>query len=127
MFNKGLFNRLLFNRVISLFRDAEQILLLGEYLGATVLEGLFQPELSLIGIQNLTIEQYGNLSFSQKLDGSYTIFYNLEGELTTILEDGVAFEVIEMLGEAVDIIEKGAAENTALDGNTNEVNIDGKN
>ena len=127
MFNKGLFNRLLFNRVLPLFRDAEQILLLGEYLGASVLEGLFQPELSLIGIQNLTVEQYGNLSFSQKLDGSYTIFYNLEGELTTILEDGVAFEVIEMLGEAVDIIEKGAAENVALDGRINEVNKDGEN
>jgi len=127
MFNKGLFNRLLFNRVLPLFRDAEQILLLGEYLGTSVLEGLFQPELSLIGIQNLTVEQYGNLSFSQKLDGSYTIFYNLEGELTTILEDGVAFEVIEMLGEAVDIIEKGAAENVALDGKINEVSKDGEN
>ena len=127
MFNKGLFNRLLFNRVLPLFRDAEQIPLLGEYLGASVLEGLFQPELSLIGIQNLTVEQYGNLSFSQKLDGSYTIFYNLEGELTTILEDGVAFEVIEMLGEAVDIIEKGAAENVALDGKINEVSKDGEN
>ena len=127
MFNKGLFNRLLFNRVLALFRDAEQILLLGEYLGASVLEGLFQPALSLLGIQNLTIEQYGNLSFSQNLNGSYTIFYNLEGELTTILEDGTASDVIILLGDAVDVIENGAAVDVVLDGKINEVSKDGEN
>ena len=127
MFNKGLFNRLLFNRVIDLFRDAEQVRLLGELLGFSTLEGLFQPELSLIGIQNLTIQQYGNLSFTQNLDGSYQIFYNLEGELVTILEEGNASDVISILGEAVDVIENGAAENVTLLGENKEVNKDGEN
>jgi len=127
MFNKGLFNRLLFNRVIDLFRDAEQVRLLGELPGFSTLEGLFQPELSLIGIQNLTIQQYGNLSFTQNLDGSYQIFYNLEGELVTILEEGNASDVISILGEAVDVIENGAAENVTLLGENKEVNKDGEN
>jgi len=127
MFNKGLFNRLLFNRVISLFRDAEQIHLLGELLGFTYLEGLFQPVLSLLGVRHLTVEHYGNLSFSQNLDGSYTIFYNLEGELTIILEEGNATDVITLLGDAVDIIENGTETNVTLEGEKGEVNKDGEN
>ena len=99
MFNKGLFNRLLFNRAISLFRDRDEITLLGELVGYRTLEGLFQPELSLEGIENLTIEQFGQLSYAKNLLGQYQIYYNLDGERIVVLTGEGAKAAVEQLAE----------------------------
>lgn len=107
MFNKGLFNRLLFNRVLPLFKNAEEVNLLGELIGFRNLEGLFQPRLSLNGIRNLTIEQYGNFAYTKELDGSYVIHYYLDGEFVKILADGDADEVLNLLGELREVNKDG--------------------
>lgn len=127
MFNRSLFNRTLFNRVLPLFKNKEIISLLGEQLGFPFLEGLFQPILSFSGIEQLTIEQYGNFYYDAELDGSYKIYYNLNGKLITILEDIQAENIIHLVGELEKAIESGSEIDENLLGKLLEVNKDGEN
>jgi hypothetical protein len=127
MFNKALFNKTLFNRILPLFRDKETISLIGERIGFDVLEGLFQPSLGLYGIENLTIEQFGNFGYEQDLDGNYKIYYDLDGQLITVLKDVKAERVIELLGRLDAAVESGEELSKELLGELLEVNKDGEN
>lgn len=98
MFNKGLFNRLLFNRFLPLFKDRTTIDLLGRLLGERNLEGLFQPFFELSGLQSVSIEKLGSLFYKYDLLGNYKIYYNLNGEMIEILSGEGAKAGVELIG-----------------------------
>lgn len=127
MFNKSLFNRTLFNRILPLFRNKEIISLIGERIGWEALEGWFQPILSLSGIENLTIEQFGNFCYILNENGSCEIYYNLNGQLIEVMNDIAAERVIELVGELDAAIQSGEELTEELLGKLSEVNKDGKN
>ena len=102
MFNRSLFNRTLFNRLQPLFRDYSQITLYGMRRGFEELRGLFEPHLNLQGIQLLKLEQLGQLIYTIDKEGSYRIFYDLEGEqILEIISGAEAKYIIELIGKVI--------------------------